>query len=504
MCRMSTIVSIRLHHHGEFAVDRGKSLYKHGRVDIIRDVDTDKLSTLELQEYADEFNYAKTDVLYYQTDGHTFKKGVRICYDDDSIRSMINACLPYKEIKLFVDHVKKSDCASGDVVNEKAAVTESDIDREIDEMFGSDEIDEDPDYELESEMEISEHETDSEIDKSQLFKSQRIEEEGDSDDEYQFDSDELRSEDESSGDEFLQQGYLPMPPGNKRKKKLKVFNPNRNDSIKFEIGEKFSSMEEFRSAVKEYGIKERRKVHFITNDNDRIQVGCEPGCRFYIWCSKIKGSDEAQIRVMLDDHLCTKPYQNNLVSVKYLTEKYGERIRQNPQWKVKEMQEVIRQELEVEVPRIKCSRVRKAALEGVLQSLKEHYSRVWDFGHELLRNDSRNRVEVKTSRVSDEDANKFQRMYICYHALKVGWKQGCRPVLGLDGCFLKTVCRGQLLSAVGRDGNNQMYPVAFAVVETESTASWKWFIELLAEDLELGDGHGYTIISDQQKVQHVL
>lgn len=46
-------------------------------------------------------------------------------------------------------------------------------------------------------------------------------------------------------------------------------------------------------------------------------------------------------------------------------------------------------------------------------------------------------------------------------------------MLGLDGCVLKTVCGGQLLSAVGRDGNNSILPVAMAAVEGENYDSWK-------------------------------
>lgn len=45
-----------------------------------------------------------------------------------------------------------------------------------------------------------------------------------------------------------------------------------------------------------------------------------------------------------------------------------------------------------------------------------------------------------------------------------------------------------------------MFPFAMAVVESESYDSWSWFLLLLIEDIELGDGTGYTLISDQQKV----
>ncbi|XP_074355322.1 uncharacterized protein LOC141694472 [Apium graveolens] len=259
-------------------------------------------------------------------------------------------------------------------------------------------------------------------------------------------------------------------------------------------------MAEFIKAVRDYGISERRALHFITNDAKRARVGCEKWCTFYLWCSRLEGGEAVQIKTCQPDHLCTKPYHNRLVSVKYLTEMYGEKIRKNPQWKVKEMQETIRQELEIDVPRIKCSRVRQATLAGVLESMKCHYSRVWDFGFELIKNNPKNTCKIMTNMVTNDSVNTFKRIYICYEALKQGWKLGCKPILGIDGCFLKNVCGGQLLSAVGRDANNNMYPVAIAVVETESTDSWRWFLQLLKDDLSLGNGHAFTFISDQQKV----
>lgn len=53
---------------------------------------------------------------------------------------------------------------------------------------------------------------------------------------------------------------------------------------------------------------------------------------------------------------------------------------------------------------------------------------------------------------------------------------------------------------VGRDGNNQMFPIAWAAVEVENTSSWGWFLMLLADDLGTSNGAGYTIMSDQHKV----
>jgi hypothetical protein len=58
-----------------------------------------------------------------------------------------------------------------------------------------------------------------------------------------------------------------------------------------------------------------------------------------------------------------------------------------------------------------------------------------------------------------------------------------------------------MLCALGRDANNQMYPLAWAVVEKENYDSWFWFLALLNKDLKTANqGGGYVIISDQQKV----
>ena len=42
---------------------------------------------------------------------------------------------------------------------------------------------------------------------------------------------------------------------------------------------------------------------------------------------------------------------------------------------------------------------------------------------------------------------------------------------------------GQILTAVGIDPNDCIYPVAMGVVEVESLVTWKWFLQTLKDDL---------------------
>ena len=65
----------------------------------------------------------------------------------------------------------------------------------------------------------------------------------------------------------------------------------------------------------------------------------------------------------------------------------------------------------------------------------------------------------------------FERMYVCFNASKAAFVQSCRPLIGLDGCFLKGRYARHLLSAIGKDGDHQMMPIAFTVVEAKTTKS---------------------------------
>ena len=95
----------------------------------------------------------------------------------------------------------------------------------------------------------------------------------------------------------------------------------------------------------------------------------------------------------------------------------------------------------------------------------------------ILRTDVGSRVILQTEMENENAEPKFKRMYIRYNAQKVSFLGGCRPFVGLDGCHLKGRFGGQVLSATAKDGNDNIFLVAMAVVEQENKDSWIWFLE---------------------------
>ncbi|GJS88600.1 calcium/proton exchanger [Tanacetum coccineum] len=144
-----------------------------------------------------------------------------------------------------------------------------------------------------------------------------------------------------------------------------------------------------------------------------------------------------------------------------------------------------------------CKRAKQCTMYDHGGRLVEHYSKLWEYRLAMLESNlgSTCYLDVK----EDDGCVYFKRFYVCFKGLKDGWKAGCKRVIGIDGSFLTHTCKGELLTAMGRDANNQMFPVAWAVVGVENTNNWAWFLSLLSDDLDLDDGDDATIISDGHK-----
>ncbi|KAE8786858.1 hypothetical protein D1007_39317 [Hordeum vulgare] len=71
----------------------------------------------------------------------------------------------------------------------------------------------------------------------------------------------------------------------------------------------------------------------------------------------------------------------------------------------------------------------------------------------------------------------------------------------VDGCFINLSTGAQQLDYTSRDGNNNIYPLAFGIVGQEDTPSWCWFLHQLKIYLggEVRQFGPYTIMSDKQK-----
>jgi len=90
------------------------------------------------------------------------------------------------------------------------------------------------------------------------------------------------------------------------------------------------------------------------------------------------------------------------------------------------------------------------------------------------------------------NTQKFSRLFICFSASLVGFLSGCRPLIFLDGTHIKNKYKGCLLSAVAKDPNDDLFTLAYAVVDAENDDNWEWFCLKLRNILNSYLTTGYT------------
>jgi hypothetical protein len=133
------------------------------------------------------------------------------------------------------------------------------------------------------------------------------------------------------------------------------------------------------------------------------------------------------------------------------------------------------------------------ALQQIYGDEVGQYNQLREYGQEIRRSNP-----CSTFYLGLADGH-FSHLYVSLDACKRGFLSGCIPVICLDGCHIKTKFGGQLLTDVGVDPNNCIFPIAFAVVEVESKVTWKSFLGTLKQDLNIQNTYPWTVMTDKQK-----
>ncbi|KAH0721050.1 hypothetical protein KY285_005919 [Solanum tuberosum] len=267
-----------------------------------------------------------------------------------------------------------------------------------------------------------------------------------------------------------------------RKKNKRVSYDPTWKKVVWQLNMVFENVKKFREALSKYAIERGCQLDKIHNDQRRVRVKCKAnGCPWILYASKDFKSSDFIIKTYNPRHRCYRTNTNTMCNSKFLAKYYKSRIVSQPCIKGWEIQDLVRTDIGLYVGKFVCLKARKMVLKKIMGDHVAEFSRIYDY----------------------RDGKKlFHSFYICFSALKKGFIEGCRKCIGLDGCFLKGISKGQLLVAIAKDENNQMFPIAWAVVGTESRETWTWFLRILKSDLDINDeGEGLTIISDMQKVR---
>lgn len=301
-----------------------------------------------------------------------------------------------------------------------------------------------------------------------------------------------REGDELTSDE--DELYLPESEGEGQcSKQFKPFRDEDMENPIFKVSMIFDSVELLRKAITEYSLKHRVEIRLPRNEKKRLRAECVDGCPWTVYASSDSRTKGLMVKTFNGEHNCQKKWVLKRCTSKWLASKYVENFKADQKMTLTNFARIVQKEFNITPPRTKLARARRLAMKVVLGDELDQYNKLWDYGHELRRSNPGSTFFLKL------DNSLFSSIYVSLDACKRGFLAGCRPLICLDGCHLKTKYGGIMLTAVGIDPNDCIYPIAFAIVEVESLLTWKWFLETLKEDLGIENTYPWTVMTDKQK-----
>lgn len=253
------------------------------------------------------------------------------------------------------------------------------------------------------------------------------------------------------------------------------FNPEKDMlHSHFQLGMKFSYSDEFKATIRSYAIWKGKYIRFSTNEAKRMRVKCREPCTWEMFAAvqKNSGCKDLILTTWKREHTnCTHAWQNKNITADWLANRYMERIKSNTSLPVKELRQTVDEEYHAEISRSKAYRARAKAIAKIKGSHEEQYSGLGDYCEELKRSHLSTNTKVEFTPSQNGSRPRFQRIYVCLGPLKEGLMRACRPLIGVDGCHVKGLFPGQILTAIGVDADNGWWPIAYAIVEREATES---------------------------------
>jgi hypothetical protein len=142
----------------------------------------------------------------------------------------------------------------------------------------------------------------------------------------------------------------------------------------------------------------------------------------------------------------------------------------------------------------------RRAKEEIFQRLYGTYEQAYDLAPRLLHQISSSNPGTQVFRRErphprEQNEEILDRLFWAFPQAIQAF-QHCRPVLSIDGTFLTGKYKGTLLLAIAADANNQLLPIAYALVESENKDSWFWFLCCLKISV-VGNRPNVCIISDR-------
>ncbi|XP_038702601.1 uncharacterized protein LOC119999156 [Tripterygium wilfordii] len=271
------------------------------------------------------------------------------------------------------------------------------------------------------------------------------------------------------------------------------------------VGQGFDGgVADFRISLSKYSIERGFKFVYLRNNEERVDAHCankySEGCNWFVHGSLSKVNGVFYVRKLCNVHTCTVLLRRDTslrMSSKLISGLIVDIVRSKPSLTPNDVVSHCLSSYGCIVSYDKAWGALEKAKAFIFGDSSESYKQLRWYVNATRSTNPRSHIVLEL----DEASKKFQHLFVGLSACIHGFSH-CRPMLFLDGTFLKGRFKGILLSATGKNGNQGLFPLAFAVVDAENLVNWLWFLEQL-RIVNLRDKFSRGAFSNKQRERMV-
>ncbi|KAG7594112.1 Zinc finger SWIM-type [Arabidopsis thaliana x Arabidopsis arenosa] len=242
------------------------------------------------------------------------------------------------------------------------------------------------------------------------------------------------------------------------------------------VGRVYKNKEDFKFKMAIHALQ--RKFHFRHTRSDKkvVLLNCvADSCPWRVYVVRLEDSDNYQVRSACLEHTCSVEARSNYhkqASARVV----GEFMR--PQYMGAGTGPTPGDGI---------------AMDGARGSMGNSYSLLPAYLHALKAANPGTLTALETT-VDELGNQRFKYLFFALAASINGLKF-MRKVIVIDGAHLRGNYGGCVITARAQDGNFQIFPVAFGIVDSENDRAWEWFLTMLRQILP--NDPTVTFVSDR-------
>lgn len=259
------------------------------------------------------------------------------------------------------------------------------------------------------------------------------------------------------------------------------------------LGQTFEDKVDLKAKAHVFAMKNNFEFMVKQSSKGMWYIKCKDvNCRWRLRGKKLVRSDMFEITAYVSEHTCSTDLRqkDHRQAAPWVVARL---IKNNlppdgNNYMVKNVQEDIKKQYGIDMSYERAWRSMKKAICSVRGSHEESYSLLPSYLYMLQQKNPGTLTDLVV-----EDGH-FRYCFFSLGASKHGFTS-CRPVICLDATFFKTKFGGHMLCAAGFDANRHLYPIAFAIVDSDNQDSWTYFMRKLKE--AIGDVENLAFVSNR-------